>query len=264
MSRLHNYLEIVMVLGIMDLKLKYRSSKLGFLWSFLKPLLQFCVYYIVFAIFFHVGEGRSYALLLFLGVITWGFFCDGTGLGMNSYIGKKSIVTKININKVLMPIAAYITPALNFLLNFMMFFALYVALDFDEFCRLSIGKILTLLLVFLDMGVIIVALNIILANINALFRDVQNIWELVLQYGVFMTPILYPLPVPDQFLFPYFSINVLALPIEIAKAQLFQYNTKIYTDFFLFLAGHLVVVFALCLIAKAIHSKFSDKVADYI
>ncbi len=264
MKKLHNYFEIVMILGIMDLKLKYRSSKLGFLWSFLKPFLQFCVYYVVFAIFFHVGEGNSYALLLFLGVIIWGFFCDATGLGMNSYIGKKSIVTKINVNKVLMPVAAYITPALNFLLNFSIFFLLYILFDFEEFCRLSFSKIIILCMIFVDMGIIIVALNIILANINALFRDVQNMWDLILQYGVFVTPILYPLPIPDNLLLPYFSFNVLALPIEVAKAQLFQYNTKVFTDFYPFLIGHIVIAITLCSLAKIVHGKFSDKVADYI
>ena len=257
-----NNLEIVAVLGFMDLKLKYRSSKLGFLWSFLKPLLQFVVYYLVFAVILNVGQGSDYPLTLFLGVLIWGFFTEGTSLGMNAYLGKKSIVTKINVNKILMPIASYVTPALNFLLNFIIFAVLYAFFSFDNLMSLTVGNIALFLLMFLDIGIIIVSCNTILANLNAVFRDVQNIWELVLQYGVFMTPILYPLPIPDEYIVPYFATNVLAYPIELIKCQFFDYNTKIFNEHVLLV--HLCSLVVLMAVAAVIHRKMSDKVADYL
>lgn len=262
MHNMRNSLEIILTLGIMDLKLKYRSSKLGFLWSFLKPLLQFVVYYIVFSVFLKVGKGSDYPLMLFLGVLIWGFFTEGTSLGMNSYLGKKAIVTKINVSKILMPVAAYVTPALNFLLNFLIFFTLYVCFSFHNLSNLSPVGVGLLLLMFLDIGVIIVALNVILGNLNAIFRDVQNIWELILQYGVFMTPIIYPLPVPDQYLVPYFFTNVLAFPIELIKMQFFVYETKIMDSYIII--AHIVSLLILCAVAAIVHRKISDKVADYL
>lgn len=259
---MRNNIEIIFTLGLMDLKLKYRSSKLGFLWSFIKPLLQFVVYYIVFAVFLKVGKGNSYPLTLFLGVLIWGFFTEGTSLGMNSYLGKKSIVTKINVNKILMPIAAYVTPALNFLLNFLVFFVLYMVFSFNDFLNLHLGALLLFLLMFIDIGIIIISLNVILANLNSIFRDVQNIWELVLQYGVFMTPIIYPLPIPDKYLTLYFGSNVLAFPIELIKCQFFVYETKIFDMHII--AAHICSLIILAVVATIVHKKMSDKVADYL
>lgn len=257
-----NNIEIILILGVMDLKLKYRSSKLGFLWSFLKPLLQFIVYYIVFAMFLKVGEGVDYALMLFLGVLIWGFFVEATSLGMNAYLGKKSIVTKINVKKILLPIASYVTPAFNFILNSCIFILLYILLSYHNFSNVTWINIIVSLLMFIDLGLIIIALNMILTNLNALFRDVQNIWELILQYGVFMTPIIYPLPVPVEYLNVYFFFNVLAYPIEVIKSQFFTYNTQVYNDGILFV--HILSLVILWTIATYIHNKLSDEVADYL
>lgn len=259
---LKNNIEIVLTLGLMDLKLKYRSSKLGFLWSFLKPLLQFVVYYLVFAVFLKVGKGNEYSLMLFLGVIIWGFFSEGTSLGMNAYLGKKAVVTKINVNKILMPIAAYVTPAINFILNFIIFILLFMIFLFDDFSKINFENVVLFILMFVDLGIIIVTMNIILANLNALFRDIQNIWELILQYGVFMTPIIYPIPVPDKYLIAYFAVNVLAFPIECIKSQLFNYDTKIFNVDIII--AHIVSLFILITLATLIHKKISDKVADYL
>ena len=266
-KRILNYIEIILVLGFMDLKLKYRNSKLGFLWSFLKPLLQFCVYYIVFVLLFKVNEGESYPLRLFFGVIVWTFFAESTGLGLESYVSKASIVKKINIKKVLLPIASYITPALNFALNFLMFLAVYlcfVLMGNDPLPKggFSIKNLIVWIAMLMDLSLIVIFINIILSNLNAVFRDLKNIWDLILQYGVFMTPILYSLPVPENYRVLYFGVNVLALPIEMMKLQFFEYKT-LTIDSNVFLA-HGIAQLILLLLAVLVHKRTSDKVADYL
>lgn len=262
-----NNFEIIAVLGYMDLKLKYRNSRLGFLWSFLKPLLQFAVYYIVFVRLFHVNEGESYPLRLFFGVILWTFFAEGTSLGLNAYVGKPSIIKKININKALLPIAAYLTPALNFLLNFLMFLVVYFVFILegnDPMPTEAFGlkNVCLALLIFFDLACIVISINIILANLNAFFRDMKDIWDLILQYGVFMTPILYSLPVPETYRVLYFGVNVLALPIEMMKLQFFEYKSLLIDGNVVLV--HLISVFVLACLALLAHRSLSDKVADYL
>lgn len=264
---LYNNLEIILILGFMDLKLKYRNSKLGFLWSFLKPLLQFIVYFIVFVILFKVNDGESYPLRLFFGVIIWSFFSEGTSLGLNSYVGKASIIKKINVNKVLLPIAAYITPALNFVLNFMMFLLIYFVFiltgnDPLPLNGFGIKNVIIAICMFIDLGIIIISINIILANLNAIFRDLKDIWDLILQYGVFMTPILYSLPVPEQYRVAYFGLNILAYPIEMLKLQFFEYKT-LTIDYYVLLV-HVIGIIFLCSLAIFVHKKINKKVADFL
>ena len=70
--------EVLVTIAKMDLKLKYQNSKLGFLWSFLKPLLQFCAYYTVFQVILHVNDSPDYPLRLLLGGLLWSFFVEAT------------------------------------------------------------------------------------------------------------------------------------------------------------------------------------------
>ena len=122
---IHHSKEVLLTISQMDLKTRYQNSKIGFLWSFLKPLLQFFAYYTVFRVFLKIDVSEDYPLRLFLGVLLWNFFVEATGNGLNSYIGKKSIVTKIKIEKEILPMASYLTALMNFLLTMIIFIIMF-------------------------------------------------------------------------------------------------------------------------------------------
>lgn len=254
--------EVLFTIAKMDLKLKYQNSKIGFLWSFLKPLLQFCAYFTVFQVILHVNDSPDYPLRLFLGVLIWNFFVEATGSGMNAYIGKKSIVTKIKIEKKILPLASYLTAFMNFLLTMIIFLIVYNLFAEDASIMFSWESLVRFIFFLTLYSVFIISINIILATTNVLFRDLQNIWDIVLMYGVFLTPIIYPLSIPESYLGLYYFANPLAYPVEQLKAVFFgaggSWDHIEY--FYCFLA-------AICLwgiIAWIVNRKMSSKVADYL
>lgn len=255
--------EIVYTISTMDLKLKYQNSKLGFLWSFLRPLLQFITYYIVFGVILHYSDSADYPLRMFLGVLLWSFFTEATSLGLGSYIGKKSIITKVRVKKELLPIAAYFTAMISYLLNMCIFLAMF-HLASNNFSRMySLKNAVVFILSFLSLGILVLEFNIILANLNALFRDIQTIWEIILTYGCFLTPIMYTLPIPEKYLPLYYFADPLAIPIENIRTIFFE------TDVFLwetpiYMLAYIGAIVLWGTVAAAVNCKLGKRVADYL
>ena len=256
---IHNK-EVLFTISQMDLKTRYQNSKIGFLWSFLKPLLQFFAYYTVFRIFLKIDVSEDYPLRLFLGVLLWNFFVEATGNGLNSYIGKKSIVTKIKINKEILPVASYLTAFMNFLLTMIIFIIMFVIQK--KIIINSFFSFLNFVFFLLLYSVLIISINIILATVNVLFRDLQNIWDIILTYGVFLTPIIYTIAIPKEYLKIYYFLNPLAYPIEEMKASFFGISgTWQSLEHFI---SFILSVILWILIAMVIRKKLGLKVADYL
>ncbi len=258
-NKIFNY-DVIFTLSTMDLKLKYQNSKIGFLWSFLKPLLQFIAYYTVFQVILKVSDSPDYPLRLFLGILIWTLFTDSTSNGMMSYVGKKTIVTKINIQKSILPVSAFLTAVFNFLLNLIIFLVLYHIIS-PNFLKIYHFSNLLLFLVSLALfSGALVSINIILATLNALFRDIQSIWEIFLMYGVFLSPIMYTLPIPNQFLGLYYFVNPIAFPLENIRSIFFEssglWNNINYT--ICYLAGTIFYIMLAYVVNKKLHSKVAD------
>lgn len=259
-----NPFQIILVMSIMDLKLKYQNSAIGFLWSFIKPLMQFFVYYIIFSKVLKTASGHDYALRLFFGVLIWTWFSEATTIGLNAFLGKRSIITKIKTNKTFPIIASYLTPAMNYGLNFCIFVSAYIILvKAPPEHIFTFTNLFVFIYSMLCISLFIISINFILANLNVLYRDVQPIWELVLTYGIFLTPIIYQIPVPKNYELLYYSLNPLALPLANLKSIFFVDQMHLYTDLTI-MASHLLTILCLFGAAMLTHHKFSDKVADFL
>ncbi len=255
-------LQTVLVLSFYDLKLKYQGSVLGFFWSFFKPLLLFLVYFFVFSVLLKVGNGMQYAFRLFYGVLLWNWFSESTGFGMNAFIGKKSIITKIKINKSFILLASYLTPFFSYTLNFSVFLFVYFVggnkAHHDFFTLYGIGSYF---LSLATISVIIISINTLLSNLNILYRDTQTLWELVLTYGMFVTPIVYEFAVPEKYELLYYCLNPLALPILKMKAIFFGSAINIH-NLGLVRTCHTCTVAALFILALYVHKSLHSKAVD--
>ena len=252
--------EILFTISQMDLKTRYQNSKIGFLWSFLKPLLQFFAYYTVFRVFLKIDVSEDYPLRLFLGVLLWNFFVEATGNGLNSYIGKKSIVTKIKIQKEILPMAAYLTAFMNFLLTMVIFIIMFVIQK--KVIVISFFSLLNFIFFLILYSILIISINIILSTVNVLFRDLQNIWDIVLTYGDFLTPIIYTITIPKEYLKIYYFLNPLAYPIEEMKASFFGISGLWQAPEHLF--SFILSIIFWILIAMIVRKRLGLKVADYL
>lgn len=186
--------DLVRRMALTALKLKYRNSVLGFLWSILNPLFMIIVLSVVFGYFFpdRFDVGVPYPVFLVIGLIIWRFFTSGTGMGLRSLTDSAHIVRKVSFPRETLPLASVLTASVTALLEFAVFFTLIVVVSF--FFDISIRPTILIFPYFIVLEFIFVlGLSLVLSPAHVLFRDTAHIWEVVVFGGFFATPIFYPL-----------------------------------------------------------------------
>jgi ABC-type polysaccharide/polyol phosphate export permease len=186
-----------------DLKLRYRRSMLGILWTMLNPLLMMLVTTIVFSNFFRfaIHNFPSYVLTAY---VLWGFFSQATVVGSSSLLVSASLVRRVYVPPALFPLASVNAAAINLVLSLVPL-AVIVASSGGEFtwALLSLPLSLGLLLLFTY------GLTLLLAAASVFFLDAMHMYQVLLTVWMYVTPIFYPVEiVPEKWSF-IFHLNPL-------------------------------------------------------
>lgn len=172
-----------------DFKLRYQGSIMGYVWSVLKPLMLFSVMYIVFVHFLRFGQNvPHFEVALLLGTVLWSFFSETTNLGMSSIVTRGDLLRKLSFPTHIVVIAV----SINALINLAISLVIVLIFGFINGVDMSIWAILTPFLM-IELYAFSLGVSFILATIFVRFRDIGPIWEVVLQAGFYMTPLIYPL-----------------------------------------------------------------------
>ncbi|MFC1655432.1 ABC transporter permease [Patescibacteria group bacterium] len=209
-------LRILKEIAISDFKVRYQNSLLGYFWTLIKPLLLFAVLYVVFSIFMRFPV-ENYQLYLLLGVIIWNFFAEATSIALRAFESKESLVTKVYFPRIIIVIASTITSFLTFLLNMIVFFV-FVAISDIGFSF----SFLFFLVYVIELYFLILSFALILAVMYIKFRDLSHIWDVLLQVGFWMTPIIYPVSMIPESYHRLVYLNPLARVIEYSRTIFIQ------------------------------------------
>jgi ABC-2 type transport system permease protein len=180
---------ILKQLVITDFKIRYQNSALGYLWTLLRPLGLFVVLYIVFAKFLKVGDAvPHYPVFLLLGIVLWNYFVEVTSGSVASIVGKGEILRKVSFPRYVVVLAGSVSAVINLLINMVVIF-FFMYLSHTPF-RLE-GFLL--ILPIIELFILALAVGFILSALYVRFRDINYIWEVLLQAAFYATPILYPI-----------------------------------------------------------------------
>ncbi len=185
---------LVWALTTRELKGRYRGSVLGFLWTFLNPLLLLLVYSLVFSVYFRV-EMEHYSVYMFTGLLPWIFFSQSMLDGAGSVVDAGSLVTKVTFPMQVLPANRVLVNFVNFLLSLPILVVFMVISGKQlswHFALFPVVALVHLLFTF--------ALALILTTMCVFLRDTRHIMGNLLTLWFFLTPILYPLSsVPPRF-----------------------------------------------------------------
>lgn len=197
-----------------DFKLRYQGSVLGYTWSLLRPLLLFLTLYIVFVEFLRIGDNiPHYPVYLLLGIVIWSFFGEMTSQSLGSIVGRGDLIRKIKIPRWMIVFSSSISALINLFLN------LVVIAVFMAFTHVSLmPTILWLPLILIEVYLLALGISLFLAAAFVKYRDFNYIWEVVLQAGFYITPILYPLSlITNETLQKVIMLNPMAQAIQDAR-----------------------------------------------
>ncbi|MBI4393877.1 MAG: ABC transporter permease [Euryarchaeota archaeon] len=183
------HLDLIYELTMAELRIRYKNSALGFVWSLLEPLLVFTILYVVFSQIMRGLEEteRFYQLYLLLGIILWRLFEIGTSLSVVSLTGRPWLVQHVYVPRQYIVAATCLSALVTALLELGILFVFVFALGAGGLVS-ALAPLFVLFLFAFTLGV-----SLMVAALNVYFRDIQHIWRVVLQAGFFATPILYPL-----------------------------------------------------------------------
>ncbi|HEV8676624.1 MAG TPA: ABC transporter permease [Methylomirabilota bacterium] len=183
---LYRFRALIATLVLRELHARYRGSFLGFLWSFLNPLLLMVVYVLVFAVYLRVPM-ENYAVFLFTGLLPWLWFASSLGHATGVIVGSGGLVKRILFPAEILPLVSVLSNLANFLLSLPLLFLFLLLFGIRP------GPMLAYLPLLLAMQLLLtVGLALPLAALNVHLRDVEQILANLLVLLFFLSPILYP------------------------------------------------------------------------
>jgi ABC-2 type transport system permease protein len=181
--------QLTVTLAFMEFKLRFFGSALGYFWQLMRPLMLFGVLYAVFTQFVRLGgDVDFYPAILLLGIVVFTFFADATGGAVTSVADRENLVRKIEFPRLVVPLSVLLTAYFNLALNLVAVLVFVLASGVEPRVEW-----LTLPLFLLVLGGFACGLSMLLSALYVRFRDVQPIWEVILQVTFYGSPILYVL-----------------------------------------------------------------------
>ena len=183
----HRLVRLTWTLAATDFKLRFFGSALGYLWQLMRPLMLFGILYVVFTqLLDFAGSERFFGVSLLLGIVLFNFFGEATGGAVKSILVREQLVRKIDFPRLAVPLSTVLHALFNLGLNLIPVLVFLVASGGRP--RLSWLLLPVLIVVLAIFGL---ALAMLLSSLYVRYRDIEPIWEVVLQALFYTTPILY-------------------------------------------------------------------------
>jgi ABC-type polysaccharide/polyol phosphate export permease len=186
LATLYSYRGLIYNLAMRELKVRYKNSVLGFLWSLLNPLAMMLVFTIVFGVLWPNGDIEKYPLFLLCGLLPWQFFSNSVMSSINSIVGNGNLVKKVYFPREVLPIATVLANLVNFLLAFVVLFGVLIVFRANFSPWLWMLPVVILIQTCFTLGI-----AFFLSTINVFYRDTMMIMDVVMLAWFFLTPIFY-------------------------------------------------------------------------
>lgn len=204
LMELYRFRVLLYYLVVRELKGRYKSSVLGFLWTLLNPLLMMLVFTVVFTVILPNYAVPQYPIFLLCGLLPWNYFSASVIGSIHSVVGNANLVKKVYFPREILPIATVLAQLINFLLALLVLFALLLIFRMPLSPRWWMLPLVILLHTCFTIG-----LALILSAVNVYYRDTMMIMDVVIMAWFFLTPVFYPLDVlPRSYEVLGFSLNV--------------------------------------------------------
>lgn len=218
LAGLIRYRGLIKNLVLKDLKLKYRGSVLGFLWSLVNPVVMIAVYTVAFTYILRTRV-QGFVFFLLLGILPWGFFVGSANMATGAIIDSGSLMKSVAFPRSILPVSVVLFNLSQFLLTVLVLLPVMLVVY-----RVVPSGSMLLYPVFLVLQVMFtIGVALLLAAGTTFFRDVRHLLEIALSILFWLTPIVYPLvqvPRPVRALILLSPLS----PFIVAYQQMFFYR----------------------------------------
>jgi lipopolysaccharide transport system permease protein len=212
-GELWEYRELLLVMAIRDIKVRYKQTFMGASWAIIQPLAQMVIFSFFFGKLAKIpSEGIPYPIFSYSGLLLWLFFSNSVAAISNSMIVNTGILKKVYFPRLIIPLSSSIVFLVDYLIAFIILLCLIVFFHFS----IRIEYFLLPLIVFLT-WLLSIGLGCLFASLNVKYRDLRIALPFLIQLLMYATPVIYPASVAGQFQW-IVNINPLTGLIETHRA----------------------------------------------
>lgn len=218
---IYDYRELLKTNVKKDIRGKYKGSFLGILWSFINPLLQVVVYWIVFPYLMRGAGGDNYLIYLITGLIPWTFFLTTVSGGTTAIKSNAGIIKKVYFPREILLISQVLSGLVNFFISCIIIFAFCFAFGYGLSIQILMLPVVAFVQAILCLGIIL-----ILGALNVYIQDLEYIVSFLLTMGMYATPVIYDISLIQNagILGKIIRLNPLTILVT-AYRDIFMYHT---------------------------------------
>jgi lipopolysaccharide transport system permease protein len=207
---LWSYRELLQVLVIRDLKVRYRQAALGVAWVVIQPLFAVLIFTVIFGVFAKMPSGGvPYPVFAYAALLPWTYFAEALRRGSTGLVTESELVRKIYFPRLIIPLASVIAPLVDFAIASVVMFGLMAWYGIAPTWNLLAIPGLVLVAMSLAFSV-----SLWLGPFNVRFRDVMHTLPFLIQIWMYASPVIYPLSMVPAKWQPLYSLNPMVGVIE--------------------------------------------------
>lgn len=213
-------MHLLMLLVRKEVQIRYRGSALGWLWSYVKPLTQFVVFYVAIGVFMGMNKNvPAFPVYLLAGLTAVTFFNEAFSNGTRSLIDNAALIKKIYLPRQMFPIASTLVALVNIIPQILVLVVIDLFLGWRP-TWLGIGAVVFGLIII---GILATGLGMLFGAINVTFRDAQAFVEIITMVSVWASPVMYQWTMVSDALSGWLLRIYMSNPIT-ATVELFHYG----------------------------------------
>lgn len=189
-SSIHEILQYRSMLWSMvqsELRTRYKGSSLGFLWTFVNPLLMLIVYSMVFSVVMRINM-RHYSVFLFIGLLAWNLFAQSVQSSTGVIVRQSSLVNKIYFPREILPLSIVVGGVINYLLSLVVLIPFLIFMGYFPTWQWLYLPIILFFTALLTTG-----FALLVSALNVYFRDLEHMLSVIMTLWFYLTPIVYPI-----------------------------------------------------------------------
>ncbi|MHB9155124.1 MAG: ABC transporter permease [Endomicrobiales bacterium] len=188
-KELYKYRDLLYMLTLRDIKIRYKQAVMGFMWAIFMPVMAVAAGVLVQeAIAMVSGKPLETKGIVSISVkvLPWTFFTNSIRFAMQSLVGNMGLVTKVYFPREVLPLSSILACMFDFIIGVFTLTALLAFAGVGASIYLALVPFLLLLLLLFTTGI-----GLLLASANLFFRDVRYVVEIILMFGIFFTPVFF-------------------------------------------------------------------------
>ena len=186
---LKNHQDLLWILVMRNIKIRYKNSALGFFWTLISPILLIAIY----TVFLSILRCAIDLKVLVVGIMCWNFLSMCTGDSLYAVLGNANMVKKSAFPRIVLPLSMVLANLVNFLLFLLVVCVYFLILHAVSALALPGLALCALPLVIVTQFAVCLGMSLIFSSLNVYFRDIEHIQGIIMMAWFFMTPVIYPL-----------------------------------------------------------------------